>query len=113
MASQAKIALTKFNFKKTLVGLPGHRAYEMIVSNPVILPHLRELKVEFTNFGPGRTGTRYFLKNRAPIIRFHNAQVDYKVEYRAKEENVLPQIQLTFCKIIWKKMTHIFKFLIL
>ncbi len=99
MASQAKIALTKFNFKKTLVGMPGHRAYEMIVSNAVTLPHLKELKVAFTNHGPGRTGVRYFLKNRAPIIRFHNGQVDFKVDFRSKEENVLPQIQLTFCKI--------------
>jgi hypothetical protein len=99
MASQVvRASLTKFNFKQTLLGLSGHRAYEQIMSAPVQLPHLRELRIEFTNHGPGRTGTRYFIKNRAPIIRFHNAQVDYKVQFREKEEDVLPKIHLTFGK---------------
>ncbi len=98
MASQLKASLTKFNFKQTLVGQSGQRVYQQVVSNPVMLPHLRELKVEFTNHGPGRTGTRYFIKNKAPVIRFHNAQVEYKVEMRDKAENVLPKIHLTFGK---------------
>lgn len=88
-------ALTKFNFKKTLLQNPGHVVYKEIAQNPVLLPNIKEMALVYSNNGPGRAGMRYFLKNRSPIIRFHNPGMHFQIKVE-KEYDVKPRIDLTF-----------------
>lgn len=50
-----------------------------ILHTPTPLPSIRQIFIQTSHHGVQQTPLRHFIKNRLPVVKYHNAQIETKV----------------------------------